>query len=128
MKIGALGTGIVGRTLGTKLAALRNEVMMGSRTATNEAASEWANATGASACHGTFADAAAFGEMVINCTSGMVSPAALEAAGAANLRGKLLIDVSNPLEFSAVRPPRTAHAKPTRRALSSQRRRRSSAS
>ena len=105
MKIGVLGTGIVGRTLGTKLAALGNEVMMGSRTATNEAASEWASTTGASACHGTFADAAAFGEVVINCTSGMAALAALEAAGAANLRGKLVIDVCNPLDFSAGRPP-----------------------
>lgn len=105
MKIGVLGTGIVGRTLGSRLAALGNEVTMGSRTADNEAAAEWARTAGASAGHGTFADAAAFGQVLINCTSGMVSLAALRAAGADNLRGKLLIDVSNPLDFSGGMPP-----------------------
>ena len=105
MKIGVLGTGIVGRTLGSRLAALGNEVTMGSRTADNEAAAEWARTAGASAGHGTFADAAAFGQVLINCTSGMVSLTALRAAAADNLRGKLLIDVSNPLDFSGGMPP-----------------------
>ena len=57
------------------------------------------------ASHGTFADAAAFGEILINCTPGTVSLAALQAAGAESLRGKLLIDVSNPLDFSGGMPP-----------------------
>jgi 8-hydroxy-5-deazaflavin:NADPH oxidoreductase len=105
MKIGVLGTGIVGRTLASRLAALGNGVMMGSRTAANEAAAEWARTAGPAAGHGTFADAAAFGEVLINCTSGMVSLTALQAAGADNLRGKLLIDVSNPLDFSGGMPP-----------------------
>jgi predicted dinucleotide-binding enzyme len=105
MKIGVLGTGVVGRTLGTRLAALGNEVMMGSRTAGNAAAAEWAQSTGANARHGTFADAAAFGEVVVNCTSGVVALAVLQAAGAENLRGKLLIDLSNPLDFSRGMPP-----------------------
>lgn len=105
MKIGVLGTGVVGRTLGTGLAALGNELMMGSRTAGNEVAAEWAQAAGASAGHGTFADAAAFGQVLINCTPGMVSLAALRAAGSENLRGKLLVDVSNPLDFSGGMPP-----------------------
>ena len=105
MKIGVLGTGVVGRTLGTRLATLGNEVMLGSRTAGNETAAEWARSTGGAAGHGTFADAAAFGEILINCTSGMVSLAALQAAGAEDLRGKVLIDVSNPLDFSSGMPP-----------------------
>jgi 8-hydroxy-5-deazaflavin:NADPH oxidoreductase len=105
MKIGVLGTGMVGRTLGTRLATLGNHVMMGSRTADNETAAGWAHAVGIGASHGTFAEAAAFGEVLINCTSGMVSVAALQAAGAENLRGKLLIDVSNPLDFSGGMPP-----------------------
>ena len=53
--------------------------------------------SGARASEGTFADAAAFGELVFNCTSGGASLAALQSAGAANLGGKVLIDVSNPL-------------------------------
>src|SRR5690606_25130100 len=55
--------------------------------------------------HGTFADAAAFGALLFNCTAGRGSLAALEAAGADNLNGKILIDVSNPLDFSQGMPP-----------------------
>jgi hypothetical protein len=60
---------------------------------------------GARATHGTFADAAAFGEIIFNCTSGMASLDALRQAGAGNLDGKILIDVANPLDFSKGMPP-----------------------
>jgi predicted dinucleotide-binding enzyme len=70
---------------------------MGSRAAGNEKAVAWAKSTGARASEGSFADAAAHGELLFNCTSGGVSLAALQAAGAANLKGKVLVDVSNPL-------------------------------
>ncbi len=105
MKIAVLGTGMVGTTIGSKLAALGHEVRMGARQATNEKAQAWAQSAGPKASVGTFADAAAFGELVFNCTSGGGSLAALDAAGAANLRGKILIDVSNPLDFSKGMPP-----------------------
>lgn len=105
MKIAALGTGIVGATIATKLVALGHDVMMGSRSATSPAAAEWAAAAGGAAGHGTFADAAAHGAVVVNCTSGAASLAALDAAGAGNLAGKLLIDVANPLDFSHGMPP-----------------------
>jgi predicted dinucleotide-binding enzyme len=105
MRIAVLGTGMVGRTLGSKLAELGHEVRMGSRTAGNENAAAWAAETGAAASAGDFADAAAFGELVLNCTSGTVSLEALEAAGAGNLAGKVLIDVSNPLDFAQGFPP-----------------------
>src|SRR3954470_4467642 len=105
MKIGVLGTGIVGQTLGTKLAQLGHQVMMGSRKAGGEKARAWMKATGANASEGTFANAAAHGEIVFNCTSGMVSLDALKAAGAKNLDGKILIDVANPLDFSKGMPP-----------------------
>jgi predicted dinucleotide-binding enzyme len=100
MRIGILGTGVVGATIGGKLAALGHQVRMGSRTAHNEKAAAWAAAAGANASQGTFADAAAFGEIVFNCTSGNGSLDALSAAGADNLHGKVLVDVANPLEFS----------------------------
>jgi predicted dinucleotide-binding enzyme len=58
-----------------------------------------------SASHGTFADAAAFGEVIWNCTNGVESLEALRAAGADNLRGKVLIDVTNPLDTSKGMPP-----------------------
>ena len=105
MRIGVLGTGVVGKTLGTKLAKLGNEVRMGSRAASGEKARAWVKETGAQSSEGTFADAAAHGEIVFNCTSGMASLEALKAAGAKNLQGKILVDVSNPLDFSKGMPP-----------------------
>lgn len=108
MRIGILGTGVVGRTLGTKLVAQGHEVRLGSRTAGNEKAVAWAAEAGAGASEGTFADAAAFGEVVLNCTAGVASLAALEAAGRGNLAGKVLVDVANPLDFSQGMPPTLA--------------------
>ncbi len=105
MKIAILGTGMVGQTLGTKLASGDHEVRMGSRSADNPKAAEWAEAAGAGASHGTFADAARFGEIVFNCTGGAVSLEALAQAGAESLAGKVLIDVANPLDFSHGMPP-----------------------
>lgn len=78
---------------------------MGSRTANNEKAVAWAKEAGARASTGTFEDAAAFGEILFNCTQGAGSIPALEAAGAANLRGKILVDISNPLDFGKGMPP-----------------------
>lgn len=105
MKIGILGTGMVGNTLGTKLAELGHEVKMGSRTANNEKAAAWVKATGKGASQGTFEDAAKHGEIVLNCTSGMRSLEALKQAGAQNLKGKVLIDVANALDGSKGMPP-----------------------
>ena len=105
MKMAVLGTGDVGQRIATKLVELGHEVRMGSRTADNVKGSAWAEANGDRAELATFADAAAFAEWVFNCTSGAHSLAALEAAGAANLSGKILIDLSNPLDFSNGFPP-----------------------
>jgi len=105
MRIGILGTGVVGKTLGTKLTKLGHDVRMGSRTAGGEKARVWVKESGSKSSEGTFADAAAHGEMLFNCTSGMVSLEALKAAGAQNLQGKVLVDVSNPLDFSKGMPP-----------------------
>jgi predicted dinucleotide-binding enzyme len=102
MKIGILGTGMVGETIGAKLAARGHDVKLGSRSATNEKAAAWAAKHKAS--HGTFADAAAHGEIVFNCTKGDGSLAAVGSAKDA-LRGKVLVDVSNPLDFSKGMPP-----------------------
>ncbi|MGW5314100.1 NADPH-dependent F420 reductase [Nocardia thailandica] len=104
MRIAVLGTGQVGQRLAGKLVELGHEVTMGSRTADNADAAAWAAATGGA--HGTFADAAAAAELIVNATSGTVSVAALTAAGAENLRGKILVDVSNSLDFSQGFPPR----------------------
>jgi 8-hydroxy-5-deazaflavin:NADPH oxidoreductase len=105
MRIGVLGTGVVGQTLATKLVSLGHEVKMGSRQAGNEKALEWAGQAGAGASEGSFADAAEHGELVINATAGAVAVDALRMAGADNLAGKVLSDVSNPLDFSRGMPP-----------------------
>src|SRR5262245_33853110 len=97
MKIAVLGTGMVGKAIAAKLGALGHDVMLGSRTADNVAATTWVETAGARGAVGTFADAAAFGELVFNCTQGASSLAALRAAGAANLNGKTVVDVANVL-------------------------------
>ncbi len=105
MKIGVLGTGVVGEAIGSKLAQVGHAVKMGSRTANNDKAAAWVKQTGRNASQGTFADAAAFGEILFNCTSGKASLDALQMAGAGNLKGKVLIDIANPLDFSRGMPP-----------------------
>ena len=105
MRIGILGTGVVGKTLATRLVTLGDDVRMGSRTAGNEKARAWVKESGPNSSEGTFADAAAHGEIVFNCTAGMASLEALNAAGSKNLSGKTLVDVSNPLDFSKGMPP-----------------------
>jgi predicted dinucleotide-binding enzyme len=105
MKIGILGSGMVGNTLGTKLVSIGHQVMMGSRTAASDAGQKWLQSVHGEGQTGTFADAAKFGELVINCTNGANSIEALRQSGSANLRGKILIEVSNPLDFSRGMPP-----------------------
>jgi 8-hydroxy-5-deazaflavin:NADPH oxidoreductase len=105
MKIGILGTGMVATTIGNKLVALGHEVRLGSRAAGNEKALAWVKQAGARASQGSFADAAGFGELVFNCTNAHASLDALHAAGAANLRGKILVDLANPLDFAKGMPP-----------------------
>ncbi|MFI7502782.1 NADPH-dependent F420 reductase [Streptomyces sp. NPDC049687] len=99
MRYGVLGTGVAGRTLGGKLVELGHEVTLGSRTKDNPVALEWAGSAGGGAAAGTFAEAAASAEIVVNAVAGQVALSALEAAGADSLDGKVVVDVSNPLWF-----------------------------
>jgi 8-hydroxy-5-deazaflavin:NADPH oxidoreductase len=105
MKIAVFGTGMVGKAIATKLTELGHEVKMGSRTAGNEKAVAWVASAGTNASEGTFAEAAAFGEILFNCTKGDVSLDVLKLAGEANINGKTLVDISNPLDFSKGMPP-----------------------
>ncbi|MBN2116025.1 MAG: NAD(P)-binding domain-containing protein [Anaerolineales bacterium] len=100
MQIGVLGSGVTGQTIGSRLLELGHEVMMGSRDEANPPAVAWAKEEGQHALYGTFMNAAAFGEIIFNCTLGSSSLEALQQAGAANLKGKILIDTSNPLDRS----------------------------
>jgi predicted dinucleotide-binding enzyme len=116
MKISIIGTGMVGQTLASRLVELGHEVMMGTRNVLEKLAvtekdrngnppfSEWHVANSKVKLE-TFAVAASFGEIVINATHGGNSIEALKLAGAKNLAGKILIDISNPLDFSKGMPP-----------------------
>lgn len=97
MRVGVLGTGMVGTALATRLVEVGHDVVMGSRTPGNEKAVAWARTHPERAAAGTFAEAADHGEVVVNATAGTASLAALRAAGAENLAGKVLVDVANPI-------------------------------
>ena len=113
MKIGIIGSGVVGQTLGGKLAERGEDVVLGTRSPTSlgdkrgmgKSLEDWLKTTGSKARIASFPDAAAHGEIVINATSGTVSLEALKLAGEQNLNGKLLMDISNPLDFSKGFPP-----------------------
>jgi 8-hydroxy-5-deazaflavin:NADPH oxidoreductase len=78
---------------------------MGSRSKTNEKALNWVLKSGKNAACGTFAEAAAFGDIIFNCTSGGSSIEALRLAGSENLNEEILIDLANPLDASKGMPP-----------------------
>ena len=106
MDIGVLGTGLVGRTLATAFAKRGHAVVLGSRRADNPDALSWVAEVGGEARAGTFADAAAHGGVLVNCTAGGASLEALASIPEADLDRKVLLDVANPLDFSAGMPPR----------------------
>jgi 8-hydroxy-5-deazaflavin:NADPH oxidoreductase len=116
MRLGILGTGAVGKTLAAGLNGMGHEVMVGTRdpgeTMSRADPDQFGNPPFSAWRRehpevelGTFDEAAAHGEMVVNATSGVVSLEALEVAGEENLNGKVLVDVSNPLDFSQGMPP-----------------------
>lgn len=104
MNIAVLGTGMVGNTIGKKLIELGYTVMMGSRTADNEKAAKFVSDNGSKALQGTFADAAGFGELIFLCTKGEATLDIVQLAKPENFKGKVVIDISNPLDFSKGMP------------------------
>ena len=116
MNIAVLGTGMVGQAIAGRLHDLGHSVVVGTRDPRATLARTEPDQMGNppfSAWHGahpgvelaTFADAAAGAELVVNASSGAVTLEVLEQAGADNLAGKVLVDVANPLDFSAGFPP-----------------------
>jgi len=104
MNVGILGTGDVAKALGRGFIALGHTVKMGAREAGNTKALAWVDETGATASAGTFAETASFGDIVVLATRGTANESAIAMAGAASFGGKLLIDTTNPLDFSGGRP------------------------
>jgi predicted dinucleotide-binding enzyme len=116
MQIAVLGTGTVGRTIAGKLSELGHDVAVGTRDPQATLARSEPDARGTApysvwqADHPgvrleSFAEAAGSAELVVNATGGEGSMDALTQAGEANLAGKVLLDVSNPLDFSQGFPP-----------------------
>jgi predicted dinucleotide-binding enzyme len=116
MKIGVLGTGGVGRTFAAKFAATGNEVMIGTRNVNDKLAKDKPDGMGSPPYKewqkqnekiklGTFADAAKFGELIILSTFGDVTKKAIDLAGKENFTNKVIIDTTNPLDFSKGVPP-----------------------
>lgn len=102
MRMGVLGSGMVAQAMSARLAELGYEVMIGTRDA--EKLKGW-QSSNQRVMIGSFAETAAHGEMVFNATNGAASLQALTMAGTENLSGKILVDVSNPLDFSNGFPP-----------------------
>lgn len=107
MRIGILGTGDVGRALGSGFAAIGHQVKIGSRDPNNPKIKDWVGRAGAQTSGGTFEQAAAFGEVIVLATLWSGTENALRLAGANNLAGKVLIDATNPLDFSTLPPTLT---------------------
>ncbi|HMQ49318.1 MAG TPA: NAD(P)-binding domain-containing protein [Saprospiraceae bacterium] len=115
MKIAVLGTGMVGQTIAAKLNALGHEVTIGTRNVAHALNNNKPNPAGQIFSQwlaenpliklGSFAEAAATAALLINATSGSGSIEALTAAGTENLKGKTILDIANPLDFSQGMPP-----------------------
>jgi hypothetical protein len=101
MKVGILGSGSVGKTLGAAFAALGHEVTMGSREPERDDVKEWRKTAGGKTKSGTFAEAAKFGDLAVLATAWSGTQNAISLAGPENLKGKVVIDTTNPLDFSA---------------------------
>lgn len=117
MKIAVFGTGIVGQVIANRLAGLGHSVTIGTREVAKTLArtdkdpygnppfGEWYKQNKGNVKLGTYSEAASTAEIIFNCTMGQGSIDALKQAGEANLKGKILIDISNPLDFSKGMPP-----------------------
>jgi hypothetical protein len=115
MKIGIIGTGVVGKAFAMKLVEVGHDVMIGTRNVSQTLSrpdkdvagkpfGEW-HKQNPKVKLGTFEQAAKHGEVIMSATSGAASIEPLKLAGAANLKGKILMDISNPLDFSKGMPP-----------------------
>jgi 8-hydroxy-5-deazaflavin:NADPH oxidoreductase len=105
MNVGILGSGDVGQALGRAFLTLEHQVMLGSRDPENPKGLAWAKQSGARASHGTFSQAARFGETVVLATLGVATENAIRLAGPEQFSGKLVLDATNPLDFLKGMPP-----------------------
>ena len=104
MKVGILGSGDVGQVLGSAFATLGHEVKMGTRDPGQDRVQAWVKKNGARVSAGSFAEAARFCELAVLATGWPGTENAITLAGPDHLAGKVVIDVTNPLDFSSGAP------------------------
>ena len=100
MKVGILGSGDVGQALGRGFASHGHDVKIGSRTPHSDKLKAWLGQVTGKASTGTFAEAAAHGEILVLATQGAAVEDAIDLAGREKFAGKVVIDTTNPLDFS----------------------------
>jgi predicted dinucleotide-binding enzyme len=105
MKVGILGSGDVGRILGKGFASRGHDVKLGSRNARSKEVQAWLKETKGKASTGSPAEAAAHGEVIVLAVLGAAVEQAIDLAGPKNFDGKVVIDTTNPLDFSKGMPP-----------------------
>jgi predicted dinucleotide-binding enzyme len=102
VKVGILGSGDVGKALAAGFIGLGHDVKIGSRDPQKLA--DWVAQAGPRASSGTFAETAAFGDLLVLATLGVATAEAIRLAGPAEFAGKVVIDATNPLDFSTGKP------------------------
>jgi 8-hydroxy-5-deazaflavin:NADPH oxidoreductase len=105
-RVGVLGTGEVGRRLAAGFRGNGHEVMIGSRAPDKPELREWLSGEGSGIEAGTFADAAAGGELLVLAVLGDAAEQVIADAGQERFAGKVVIDAMNPLDFSGGFPPK----------------------
>jgi 8-hydroxy-5-deazaflavin:NADPH oxidoreductase len=107
-RVGVLGSGVVGRRLAWGFADRGHDVMIGSRDPGKSDLQEWLSGEGSGIRSGTFAETAAHGDLIVLGLLGTATVEAITDAGASNFSGKVVIDATNPLDFSDGFPPKLA--------------------
>ncbi len=108
IKVGILGSGDVGKALARGFVGLGHDVKIGSRSP--EKLSELVAAEGEKLSSGTFEETARYGDLIAIATLGTATEEALRLAGPENFAGKVVIDATNPLDFSSGMPPNALSA------------------
>src|SRR6266705_7119234 len=105
MKVGIIGSGDVGKTLGRGFAAHGHSVKLGSRTPDSEKLKVWRKEAQGETSTGTFAEAASYGAIIVFAPLGSAVDDVINLAGTKNFTGKTVIDTTNALDFSKGMPP-----------------------
>jgi predicted dinucleotide-binding enzyme len=105
-RVGVIGSGVVGQTLAAGFASRGHDVMLGSRDPGKDEVRTWLDGAGEDASAGTFAETAEHGELLVLATLGLGTLSAVALAGPRHFAGKVVIDATNPLDFSGGFPPR----------------------